>query len=126
MPYAITGVAVASLATALVPFAESFGMLLALAIVVGAVSGIAFVAISVTLARSATPATRGAIMGGYSTALYLGLALGSFAWGPVITRAGYRTGFVVAGAAGVIGALGAAWLYSADALRTRGRVLPGH
>ena len=44
-------------------------------------------------------------MGGYSTALYLGLALGSFAFGPVITRAGHSTGFLhgaVAAAAGTL------------------------
>jgi predicted MFS family arabinose efflux permease len=54
-------------------------------------------------------------MGGYSTSLYLGLALGSFALGPVITHAGYGVGFAVAGGAGVVGILVALWLWSAGA-----------
>ncbi len=122
MPYAITGILAASAVTALVPHVESFEALVAVAAVLGAVSGIAFVAISVTLAGCATPSTRGAIMGGYSTSLYLGLALGSFAFGPVITVAGYAVAFAVAGAAGVMGTLIAAWLYSRPEARgTRAR-----
>jgi predicted MFS family arabinose efflux permease len=56
-------------------------------------------------------------MGGYSTSLYLGLALGSFAFGPVITRYGYAVGFTVGAVAGVAGTLvaGALWLRSARA-----------
>ena len=77
-------------------------MLVALATVFGGVSGIAFVAISVMLAGSATPATRGAVMGGYSTSLYLGLALGAFGLGPVITHAGYAVGFAIGAVAGLI------------------------
>jgi hypothetical protein len=51
-------------------------------------------------------------MGGYSTSLYLGFALGSFGLGPVITQHGYVTGFAVGGAAGVIGTLIAAALWA--------------
>lgn len=112
-PYAVTGVVIAAAALALVPHADSFAALVTLATVFGAVSGIAFVAISVALAASTTPATRGAVMGGYSTSLYLGLALGSLALGPVITHAGYVVGFGVGGGAGVISTLIAVWLWSA-------------
>ena len=86
-------------------------MLVALATVFGGVSGIAFVAISVMLAGSATPATRGAVMGGYSASLYLGLALGSFGFGPVITHAGYAVGFATGAVAGVISTVIAVWLW---------------
>ena len=51
-------------------------------------------------------------MGGYSTALYLGFALGSFGLGPIITQHGYAVGFAVGGAAGVIGTLAAAALWA--------------
>jgi predicted MFS family arabinose efflux permease len=51
-------------------------------------------------------------MGGYSMSLYLGLALGSFALGPVITRQGYAVGFAAGGAAGVVGTLAAALLWA--------------
>lgn len=53
-------------------------------------------------------------MGGYSTALYLGLAVGSFAAGPMITRHGYPAGFAIGGAAGVMGALIAGGLWARD------------
>jgi MFS family permease len=109
--YAIAGVVAASLATGLLPHVGGQTTLLVLVAVFGAVSGAAFVAISVGLAAS-TSATRGLVMGGYSTALYLGLALGSFAIGPVITRHGYAVGFAAGGAVGVIGALAAALLWA--------------
>lgn len=51
-------------------------------------------------------------MGGYSTSLYLGFALGSFGLGPVITQHGYAAGFAVGGAAGVVGTLIAATLWA--------------
>lgn len=44
---------------------------------------------------------------------YLGLALGSFTLGPVITRYGYVPGFAIGGATGVLGALVAALLWAA-------------
>jgi DHA1 family multidrug resistance protein-like MFS transporter len=111
-PYAIGGVMVASAATTLLPHVSGQATLLALVAVLGVVIGIAFVAIGVALAASTTPATRGLVMGGYSTSLYLGLALGSFALGPVITHHGYSFGFATGGAAGVIGALIAALLWA--------------
>ena len=114
MPYVIAGVVAASAILALVPHVERFALLVALATVFGGVSGIAFVAISVMLAASATPATRGAVMGGYSTSLYLGLALGSFALGPVITHAGYAFGFAMGAVAGLISAMIAVWIWIGD------------
>jgi len=50
-------------------------------------------------------------MGGYSTALYLGLALGSFALGSLITRYGYATGSGVGAVVGAVGAVIAAVLW---------------
>jgi predicted MFS family arabinose efflux permease len=110
-PYAISGVLVASAATAILPHVTDRPALLALVAVFGAVSGMAGVAIGVALAAASTPATRGLVMGGYSTSLYLGLALGSFALGPVITRYGYATGFGVGAGAGAVGAVVAAALW---------------
>jgi len=119
-PYAIGGLLVGSLATALLPHAEAPAPLLTLAAAFGGVSGLAFVAISTALAASATPATRGLVMGGYSTSLYLGLALGSFALGPVITHRGYVVGFVAGGVAGMLGTIVAAILWR-EPLRPRAR-----
>jgi MFS family permease len=110
--YAIGGVIVGSVITILIPHVTDWTALLTLVGIFGAASGIAFVAISTALAGAATPTTRGLVMGGYSTSLYLGLALGSLALGPVITRHGYVVGFAAGGLAGVVGALAAARLWT--------------
>jgi MFS family permease len=109
--YAVGGVAVASLATALLPHVGDQPTSLALIGIFGVASGLAFVAISVGLTASSAPAVRGLVMGGYSTSLYLGFALGSFALGPVITHYGYAAGFALGAAGGVVGAIGAGLLW---------------
>jgi predicted MFS family arabinose efflux permease len=109
--YAIGGVLIGSIVTALLPHVSGQIGLLTLVAVFGAVNGTAGVAIGVTLTRATAPAVRGLVMGGYSAALYLGLALGSLALGPVIARHGYGTGFWVGGLIGAIGALVAAVLW---------------
>ncbi len=114
-PYAVGGVLIGSVVTALFPNATESTPVLALAAVFGAVSGTAGVATGVALAGSAPPALRGIVMGGYSTALYLGLALGSLALGPVITHRGYSAGFSAGGAVGMVGALIAALLWARGA-----------
>ena len=111
-PYAVGGVLAGCVATALLPHVTAWGPLLALVAVYGVVSGTAGVAIGVALADATAPSARGLVMGGYSTALYLGLAVGSFALGPVITSYGYPTGFVVGAAVGGVGALIALVLWS--------------
>jgi predicted MFS family arabinose efflux permease len=90
IPYAVAGVVVASIATLLIPHIYSPWILLSVVAVFGAVSGAAGVAMGVGLAGAAAPAARGVVMGGYSTSLYLGLALGSFALGPAIASWGLR------------------------------------
>jgi predicted MFS family arabinose efflux permease len=110
-PYAVGGVIAGCVATLLVPHVSARGPLLAVVAAYGVVSGIAGVAIGVALAGATTPAARGLVMGGYSTALYLGLAFGSFALGPVITAYGFAMGFAVGAAVGGIGAVVAAVLW---------------
>ena len=114
-PYAIGGVSLAAVVLVLLPHVQSEASQLALAAVFGGISGVAFVAISVALVAVTTTATRGLVMGGYSTSLYLGLALGSFGPGPVITHYGYAWGFAAGGGAGLVGALvsAALWIRSA-------------
>jgi predicted MFS family arabinose efflux permease len=120
-PWAIIGVLVASVATIVLPHVGGQAPLILLVAVFGGVSGVAFVAVGVALASATTPATRGLVMGGYSTSLYLGFALGSFGLGPVITQHGYAAGFAVGGAAGVVGTLIAAALWA-----TAGEPRPKH
>lgn len=117
--YALGGVLVASVVTASLPYAQGHATVLALAAVFGATSGIAFVGVSVGLSAAATPATRGLVMGGYSTALYLGFGLGSIALGPVIARYGYAVGFAAGGVAGLLGTLLAGILWVAAAIAVR-------
>lgn len=109
--YALGGIAAGSLVIVAFPHVTGNATLLATAGVFGAASGIAFVAVAVALAEAATPAARGLVMGGYSTSLYLGLAVGSFALGPVMTHNGYVIGFATGGAAGVVGTACAALLW---------------
>jgi predicted MFS family arabinose efflux permease len=122
--YATGGVLVAAAVTALLPHARGPAALLALSAVLGAASGLGFVAVGVGLAAASTPSTRGLVMGGYSTSLYLGFALGSFALGPVITRYGYPVAFAAGAVAGVIGTLAAAILWMAGRVRTPRRSSP--
>ncbi len=119
-PVAVAGVLAGSLAIAILPSVPTSVPLLTLAAVFGVASGTAGVATGVALSGAAPPTARGIVMGGYSTALYLGLALGSFALGPVITGRGYAAGFAVGGAAGVVGSLIAAllWARAADVMRS--------
>jgi predicted MFS family arabinose efflux permease len=111
-PYAVGGVLAGCIATALLPHVTETGRLLPAIAAYGVVSGIAGVAIGVALAGATTPAARGVVMGGYSTALYLGLAIGSFALGPVITHYGYAAGFGLGALVGAVGALIAAILWT--------------
>jgi MFS transporter, DHA1 family, multidrug resistance protein len=117
--YAVGGLVLASAVTATIPQAGRLAAFVILATVFGGLSGIAFVGVTAALAAAATPSTRGLVMGGYSTALYLGLAIGAFAHGPIITRAGYSVGFAIGGAAGAIGVLLAAALWALGASYAR-------
>ena len=53
----------------------------------------AFVAISVVFADLSAASTRGVTMGMYGTILFLGLAIGPLAFGPVVQSFGYAAGF---------------------------------
>lgn len=110
--YALGGVLVGSMAVMSLPHIGGHVFLLMTVGVFGAACGMAGVAVAVGLAACTTPATGGLVMGGYSTSLYLGLAIGSFALGPVMTHHGYVIGFAAGGAAGILGAVAAALLWT--------------
>lgn len=116
--FAVGGIAIASLLTMAVPHLRGTPTLLAAVAVFGAVNGLAGVACGVGLAAASTSSTRGLVMGGYSTALYLGLAIGSFAFGPVITHHGYTVAFALGGTVGIAGALVAGALWREGGIRT--------
>jgi len=97
-PWALGGVLATCALTAALPLAHRPAAFVLLAAALGVVLGVAFVAVGAMLAEASTPATRGTVMGGYSTALYVGIALAAFGLGPVMAAWGYGPGFVLAGA----------------------------
>lgn len=104
-PYVLGGLGAAALATGLLPHASGRADFVLLSAVIGAAFAVTFVAVGAALSEATTPATRGLAMGGYSTAIYLGMGLASVGLGPVMGRWGYTAGFALAGAAGALGTL---------------------
>jgi len=102
-PYVLGGLVAAALATALLPHASGRADFVLLSAVIGAAFAVTFVAVGAALSEATTPATRGLAMGGYSTAIYIGMGLASITLGPVMAGWGYAAGFTLAGAAGVLG-----------------------
>ena len=105
-PYVLGGILLTGLLIAMLPLARRTEEFLLLAVAVGLALGVAFVAVGAVLTEATTAATRGAAMGGYSTAIYVGFAAAAFGLGPLMGTWGYGTGFAVAG--GCTAALAAA------------------
>ena len=80
-----------------VPLAAAVG-------VTGFAQGVGAVATGAALGEATEPSVRGAAMGGYSMALYAGMAAGSLLVGPVIAAKGFGAGFGVAAAVLLVGA----------------------
>ncbi len=104
-PYIVGGLLAAGLLTLLLPHLSGALDYVLLAAAQGIVLALAFVAVGAALSEATTPATRGLAMGGYSTAIYVGIGLASIGLGPVIGRWGYTAGFTLAGGAGALGTL---------------------
>ncbi len=109
-PYVLAGILLAGLLTATLPLAHRTEEFVLLAAALGLALSVAFVAVGTVLTEATTPATRGAAMGGYSTAIYVGFAAAAFGLGPVMGTWGYGTGFAVAGGCTAVMAVGAALL----------------
>ena len=62
----------------------------------------AFVAMGVVFGDLSSASTRGVTMGTYGTILFLGLALGPLAYGPIVQGFGYAAGFTVCAAVSVL------------------------
>lgn len=104
MPFVTAGLLIFAAAVAAVPVWQHPLILAAAIAATGVGQGIGAVASGAALSEAAQPAVRGAAMGGYSMGLYAGVAAGSLAVGPVIERAGFRTGFAVSAAVLLVGA----------------------
>ncbi len=73
-----------------------FTPFLLLAMVSGAVQGVGFTPLGALISEVVPVDSRGLAMGGYNTAIYLGMMLGSAGMGPVISSLGFEAGFVLA------------------------------
>jgi len=107
-PFVVGGLLVFGAAAAVIPMLTHPGPLAVAVGLTGVGQGIGAVATGAVLSETTEPSVRGAAMGGYSMALYAGVAAGSVMVGPLIERGGFRAGFTVA--AGVL-LLGAATSY---------------
>ena len=67
-----------------------------LAMVSGAVQGLGFTPLGALISEVVPEDSRGLAMGGYNTAIYLGMMLGAAGMGPVIQRLGFEIGFFLA------------------------------
>ena len=57
--------------------------------------GLAFTSVAALAVESASPEFRGLAMGGYNSAIYLGMMTSSVGLGPIISRIGFEDGFLV-------------------------------
>ena len=62
---------------------------------VGISMGIAFTAVGALISEVVRPDARGLAMGGYNSAIYIGMMLSSFAMGAVIQEIGFRNAFLI-------------------------------
>ncbi len=110
-PIVVVGLASFAVTVALLPHLDGLPSL----VVVSALSGIgyafAFVAVGAVLAEASTPATRGLVMGGYSTAIYVGVGTTSVSLGPLIAARGFAVGFAVDAACALVATALAAVLW---------------
>jgi MFS transporter, DHA1 family, multidrug resistance protein len=67
-----------------------------LAMVSGAVQGLGFTPLGALISEVVPVESRGLAMGGYNTAIYLGMMLGSAGMGPIIQVIGFEPGFFLA------------------------------
>jgi MFS family permease len=86
-----------SLAIAAFGFASRTYQFILGAVVLGASMGLAFTSIGALTAEAAPAELRGLAMGGYNSSIYLGMMLSSAFMGPVVSRIGYRNGFLITG-----------------------------
>ncbi len=110
-PYVLGGLLTAALGTALLPRLRTPTEFVLLGAALGVALAFAFVAIGTALSEATTPATRGLAMGGYSTAIYVGVGLTSMGLGPIMATWGYTAGFTLAGLLGGAGTVLAVLLW---------------
>lgn len=96
------GLAVFAMVLAAFGLCHSVVSLMAAAALMGVSMGIAFTVICALIADIVPRETRGLAMGCYNTCIYVGMMLCSVGMGAVIKGEGFRVGFFLSGAVGVV------------------------
>ncbi|MCK9375855.1 MAG: MFS transporter [Syntrophobacterales bacterium] len=65
------------------------------AVAMGLSMGLAFTSVAALTVETVAPELRGLAMGGYNSAIYLGMMVSSAGLGPIISRIGFRNSFVL-------------------------------
>ncbi len=89
----VAGLTCFALCVAAVGAASSFSTFVLSSAGVGFSMGIGFTAIGALMTELVEPNCRGLAMGGYNSAIYLGMMLGALTMGAVVERIGFRHGF---------------------------------
>ncbi len=104
-PFIITGMLFLSFSIVLFVSTKNWYVLLAISAFLGLNMGIAFMALSTSVAEAVSQDKRGVAMGGYSTFLYGGFAISAGIGGKIISIYDYWLGFFVAALASFFGSI---------------------
>jgi MFS family permease len=120
-PIVFTGVMVWSAAAIVLGHLNGFLAPVILVVVATPFMATAFVAIGVVFGDLSAASTRGVTMGAYGSVLFLGLAAGPLAFGPIVQSYGYAAGFTACAVVAMALALVMA-AFHAEPLRRRSEV----
>ncbi|AEB08890.1 MFS transporter [Desulfobacca acetoxidans] len=121
---AIWGFLGLSLVLAAFSFSHSLTAFIVLAMASGAVQGVGFTPLGALIPEVVPVEARGLAMGGYNTAIYLGMMTGSAGMGPVIHLIGFEPSFFLAA---LINLFFTGWFYLAFRRKNGGRGrIPAH
>jgi MFS family permease len=123
-PIVLVGVLVWSAAIVILGHLSGFWAPAVVLIVATPFMATVYVAIGVVFGDLSAGSTRGVTMGMYGTVLFLGLAAGPLAFGPVVQNYGYAAGFTACAAVATALVLVMATLHSEPLMRRAGVRLP--
>jgi len=96
------GLALFALALAAFSLCNSVLTLMAVAAVMGISMGTAFTVVSALVVDAVPREMRGLALGCYNTSIYAGMMVSSIGMGAVIREAGFKTGYLLSGAVGLV------------------------
>jgi MFS family permease len=120
-PIVFVGVMVWSVAAIVLGHLSGFWLPVILLVIATPFIATAYVAMGVVFGDLSTGSTRGVTMGAYGTVLFLGLAAGPLAFGPIVQAYGYSAGFTACAAVAMVLALVMA-AFHAEPLRPRSEI----